>query len=473
MAASISSLGVGSNLDLSSLLSGLQQSEQSRLAPLQNMQASYQSRLSAYGVLQGALERLQGAAETLGKADIYDSTKLSTSAKAFSATVSDDAVAGSYTIDVDALAQAQSLVAAGQSASDETIGQGGTLTLSLGDAEGNIGETVDIELASEDSSLEGIRDAINGADIGVSASIINDGSDSPYRLVLSADETGTASQISLSVDEPAGETALSDLLAYDSTSATGALEQTVAARDASLIVNGIAITSQSNTVEGAIQGVTLSLSAETESSETLTATRDDDAIKGAFETFVSAYNRLQTISGSLTAYGGEDGNSGVLIGDSTVRSIQNQLRSALNTSVDGAAFSAMSQMGISLQTDGTMEIDDEVFDAALADNLGDVEALMRGDGSDTNTGVAGVLGNTLERLAGDNGLVAAATEGTENRLDGVADRMSRMQDSIDATVERYRQQFIELDSMMASLNSTSNYLTQQLSILNNNSSKSD
>jgi len=470
MASSISSLGIGSNLDLSGLLDSLKSSEQSRLAPLKNQQASYKSQLSAYGVLQGALEQVQTASEALGKADLYKSTQISSEAKAFKVEGSAEAVPGRYTIDVDRIAKAQSLVSAGQAATDSTIGQGGTITLSLGDGAGNVSKSVDISVDPSDSSLDGLRDAINGADIGVNASIINDGSAAGYRLVLSSEDTGTNSQISVSVAEPDGESALSAVLSYDSAANSGAMQETVAADNASVRVNGITVESQSNTLEQAIQGVTVTLSSTTEQSETITSSRDDGKIKKAFETFVSAYNRLQSVSSSLTSYGGEDGTNGVLIGDSTVRSIQTQLRSALNTPVEGSSFNALAQIGVSLQNDGTMAIDDDTFDAALADNRADVAALMSGDASDDSTGVAGMIGNTLERLVGDNGLLAAVKTGTENRIDGLGDRLGRMQDSVDATIERYRQQFIELDSLMSSLNSTGNYLTQQLSMLNNNSS---
>ncbi|GAB3671672.1 flagellar filament capping protein FliD [Salinisphaera aquimarina] len=470
MASSISSLGIGSNLDLSGLLDSLKSSEQSRLTPLKTQQSSFKSQLSAYGVLQGALEQVQTASEALGKADLYKSTQVASESEAFKVEGSADAVPGRYSVDVDRIAKAQSLVSAGQAAIDSPVGQGGTITLSLGDGAGNVSNSVDIAVDPADSSLEGLRDAINGADIGVNASIINDGSAAGYRIVLSSEQTGTDSQISVAVAEPAGETALSGLLAYDSATHSGSMQETVAAENASVRVNGVTVESQSNTLEEAIQGVTVTLSGTTEQSETITSSRDDGKIKKAFETFVSAYNRLQSVSSSLTSYGGEDGTNGVLIGDSTVRSIQTQLRGALNTPVEGSSFNALAQIGVSLQNDGTMEIDDDTFDAALADNRADVAALMSGDGSDENSGVAGMLGNALERLVGDNGLLSAAKTGTENRIDGLGDRMDSMQDSIDATIERYRQQFIELDSLMSSLNSTGNYLTQQLGMLNNNSS---
>ncbi|MES1923815.1 flagellar filament capping protein FliD [Salinisphaera sp. T31B1] len=468
MASAISSLGIGSNLDLSGLLDSLKSSEQSRLTPLKNQQASYRSQLSAYGVLQGALQQIQTASKALGKATLYDSIQVSSAAEAFTVSGGAEAVPGRYAIDVDRIAQAQSLVSDGQAALDAPIGQGGTLTLSLGDSAGQTGDSVAITLGADGSSLEGVRDAINEAGIGINASIINDGSAAGYRLVLSSEDTGTEAQISVAVSEPAGETALTDLLSYDSGTGRGALTQTVAAENALLRVNGVTIESPSNTLDEAIQGMTLTLSSTTDTAQIVSSTRDDNKIKKAFETFVSAYNRFQGVAKSLTAYGGEDGGNGVLIGDSTVRSISNQLRGALNTPMADGGFSALAEIGVSLQSDGTMALDDDAFDTALAERRGDVADLMAGPPDTDAGGVAGLLGTTLERLVGDDGLLAAARSGTENRIDGLDERLSRMQDSVDATIARYREQFIQLDSLMSSLNSTGNYLTQQLSMLNNN-----
>lgn len=393
MSSITSSLGIGSGLDLSSLLDGLQSAEQQRLVPLQTRASSYNTKLSAYGTLQSTLAGFQTAAEKLGDAALFSGVKTTSSSEAFKASAGNNAEPGSYSLEVFELARAQSLVTAGQASTTDTIGNGGTITLSVGDADGNVSETVDIDIAAQDSSLSGIRDAINAADIGVSASIVNDGSDTPYRLVLSSNATGTDSQITLSVAEDneggtggglfgGGDapTPLADLLDYDSSTGEGQMTQTVAARNARIAVNGIDIQSQSNTVEDAIQGVTLTLSGTTAEPQTLTATRDTDSVKAALEGFVAAYNRVHALSEKLTAFDGEDKANGILLGDSTARAVETRVRSALNTPIAGGMFSGLAEIGVSLQRDGTMEIDDEALDDALANNLGGIGALLASEG---------------------------------------------------------------------------------------------
>jgi flagellar hook-associated protein 2 len=470
-----SSLGIGSGLDLGSLLEGLKSSEQQRLVPLENRAVSYNTKISAYGTLQSALSGFQSAAEALGDTALFQGVKTRSDSDAFTATAGTDATPGSYSIEVGPLARRQSLVSAGQASVEDSIGSGGTITLSLGDGAGDKSATAQIELGADDSSLAGIRKAINDADIGITASIVNDGSDTPNRLVLSSEATGTDSQISISVseDNDDGSTPLGDLLTYDSSAENGGnnatMDQSVPARNASLSVNGIDIVSQSNTVEGAIQGVTLNLTGASSEPQTMSASRDTGAVKAALEKFVSAYNRVDKLSDNLTAFNGEDEARGILLGDSTVRNVNSQVRSALNTPVQGGAFSALAEIGISLQRDGTMAIDEPALDKALSDDMAGVSQLLAG--GDENAGLSSALVATLESVAGDKGLLQSASDGMQTRIDSLSDQMERKQESIDATVERYRKQFVQLDSIMANLNSTSNYLTQQFESLNTQQGK--
>ncbi|WP_109995355.1 flagellar filament capping protein FliD [Salinisphaera sp. LB1] len=470
----LSSLGVGSGLNLSSLLDGLKSSEQTRLQPLQTREASYKSQLSAYGTLTSAVKNLQGAADKLNDPSLYNSTKVDVAGSAVTASSSTSAVPGSYNVSVSQLAQAQSLVASPVADKTANIGAGGTISITTGS-----NSPVKIDLANGKSSLADIRDAINNANAGVSASIINDGSATPYRLVLSSDASGTANQITVSATDASGAsgTPLANLLSYNSSNSTGnVMTQTVAAQDAKLSVNGIAISRSSNTVNDAIQGVTLNLNATTTSPDQVTTTRDNNTIKGAIKNFVSAYNSYQGKVSSLTAFNGSSpSNNGVLLGDSTVRSVESQVNKVLNTPVSGGSLSTLSDLGISLQTDGTLKIDNEnKLDTALASDPHGVAQLFSGDPSKTATtdGVAGMLSTAIGNMTDKNGLLSSASKGVQNSIDDVKKSMTDMQKTIDATVARYQQQFVQLDSLMSSLNSTKSYLTTQLSQLNPSSSSS-
>lgn len=472
--STFSSLGVGSGLNLSSLLDGLRAAEQQRLVPLQNRKAGYNAQLTAYSVLTNSVTDLQSAADKLNDPSLYHSTTVSVSGDAFTATSTGRAVPGRYDVSVSQLAQAQSLVASPVADKTAAIGQGGTISLTVGD-----NDPVSIEIDSEASSLEDIRDAINNADAGVSASIIDDGSDTPYRLVLSAAESGIDHQITISATDAAGAngTPLADLLNYDSATGAGSLTESVSAQDARLTVNDILVTRDSNTVTDAIQGVTLSLKDVTTEPESVTATRDREAVRGAIEDFVSAFNSYQSTDDRLTRFGGEDAKSGVLLGDGATRSVASRLRDTLYTPVTGGSLSLLSDIGISFDLEGTvgrLKIDDEKLDAALADDPRGVAQLFSGDPAKDadDDGVAGMLSATIGRMTDDKGLLSSASNGIQNSIDDVNDRIADMSDRIDSTIERYRKQFVQLDSLLSSLNATQSYLSTQLSQLNSSSSSS-
>ncbi|MCM2130473.1 flagellar filament capping protein FliD [Larsenimonas rhizosphaerae] len=466
---SITSLGVGSGLDLTTLLKGLERSESSRLEPIKIQEKSYTNKLDGYNRLSSALEGFQGAVDALADPALYESKSITTTSTAFSATSGTDAQEGNYSIKVQNLASAQSLATTGQASRTDTIGTGGnsTLTLSITDGAGNVSSTTDIALDSTNSSLEGIRDAINTADAGVTASIINDGSGTPYRLVMTSDKTGESSQINMSVtndDILNTDTSLQDLLNYNSADNSGNLTETSEAKNANLEINGLAITSDTNTVEEAIQGVTLTLNSVNDTAENMVVAQDDGTIREAFETLVSSYNSMQDLIDIQTSYDAESKSSnGSLLGESTVRSIQNQIRGAFNTSVSGDSLNYLTQAGISLNKDGKLEIDDTRFDKAMTD-VSSLSTLMIG--ADGESGVTSVLSTTLGSMLDEGGVLDTVTGSIDSRLESLKDRKETIQKSIDSTVDRYRKQFNDLDLLLSNINSTSSYLSQQLSALN-------
>ncbi len=249
-----------------------------------------------------------------------------------------------------ALAQAQSLVSTGQVKQDAAIGTG-TIHIDFGAITGgtldtntasptygkysgagytaNTGSTgFDIKIDSSNNTLQGVRDAINKANAGVTASIINDGSGAPYRLVLNSNNTGATNSMRISVTSSDGTSALSDLVANDP-AGTQNMQQTVTAQNAALTVNNIAIQSPSNQVSGAVQGVTLSL-AQTGTSN-IVVQRDTASIQNGVQAFVTAYNNLQKAASSLSAYDPSTQTASPLTGDGVLRVIQSQIRGVLNT----------------------------------------------------------------------------------------------------------------------------------------------
>lgn len=442
--ASISSLGIGSGLDLGGLLDQLESSEREQLTPIVQQQRSYQAKISAFGTLENALESFREAAAELADAQTFRAVKTEVSGEALTVSAGEDAVAGSYNIEVGQKARSYSVATAGLADREEKLGAG-SIAFTLGS-----GENFSVDVAEDESSLEGIRDAINNADAGVTASIIDDGSAQPYRLVLSSSDTGSEAAIA-SVDF--GSTGLGTSLALDTNTE-------VTARNAQLTVNGIAIESQGNRVEEAVQGVTLDI-AEI-GSASLDITRDSDAVEKDIGTFVDAYNKLQETLTALTDYDSTTGSAGSLLGNTTVRGVESQLRSLMGESVEGGDFNTLSDLGITLQLDGTLELDEETLDEAVADGpraLADFFAGAEGDG------FAGRLDDALASVLGEDGSLERATEGLESRIEGLGERYERTEARIGETIARYRSQFSQLDSMIAQMNSTSSYLTQQFEAL--------
>ncbi|MCP5144840.1 MAG: flagellar filament capping protein FliD [Gammaproteobacteria bacterium] len=464
----ISSPGIGSNLDVNSIVTQLMELEQRPLLILTSRESVYTAQLSSMGSIQGALSTFQssvGALKSAGTNTSYRATSSDTDAVTAAATPA--SAPGVYQVNVTALSQAQQLVAAGQATSTGAIGSGAetTLTFSFGSITGG---TLDDELgtytgatftpdteqaqatvtiSAGNNSLAGIRDAINAADIGVTAAIVNDGSGTPYRLTLAVDAPGDNHSLKIDV---AGDAALSSLLSHDP-EGTQNLSQTRAAQNAALTVNGIAITSQSNTVAGAIPGTALTLKSVAEN-VAITITRDDSAIQKSLEGLVKGYNDLNAAIGDATAY------KAIMQGDGSMLGIQNRIRSAIGA-IEGTTgtIDTLSQLGVRFQVDGTLQFSTSALtDAMNSDPEGVREALA-------------IFGDALKTLADDfngpNGVVKSRVDGVNRSIDDIARQRESFQLRLTKVEERYRAQFAALDALLGTMQSTSNYLTQQLANL--------
>lgn len=482
--ATISSLGVGSNLDLSTLLTQLQTAESQPLVALEAKAKSYTSKLSAYGTLQSALGVLQTAAKKLSDPALFQTVTGTPSVSGIlSASATDPSSAGNYSINVSQLAQSQSAMTAGQASTTAAIGSGkitidfgtvtgGTLNPTTGQYTG-AGFTQDttrtakpITIDGTNNTLAGIRDAINRADAGVSASIVNDGSGTPNRLVLVSTKTGEASSMRISVD---GDAALQSLLGNDPAGAQN-LQQTAAAQNAKLTVNGIAVTSASNTVKEAIQGSTLNLVGTGTTS--LSMKSNTASVTTAINDFVKAYNSLQSTASSLTAYNADTKTGAALMGDSTLRNLQTRIRQALTTPQAGGAddMKVLTEIGVGFQKDGTLAVDQTKLDKALSTNLEGVSKLFA-----SATGSTDGYGKQLDKLVDDltksGGTLKVATDGITTTIKQLDEQYDAMQTRVDATVDRYRKQFNQLDVLINSMKNTMTYLTQQFDAMNASSGK--
>ncbi|HET7633394.1 MAG TPA: flagellar filament capping protein FliD [Burkholderiales bacterium] len=377
----ITAPGIASGLDVNSLIDQLVAVDKQPLVNLQQQEASYQAQLSAFGTLQGSLGTLQSAMQNLSavssfqkvSADVGDTTLLTASATS-------NVAAGTHTVDVQQLAQAQHLRSTTFTDSTTPVGTG-SLTFEFGTYDsGNNTFTLNpdqsahtITITPGSDTLSGIRDAVNAADIGVSASIINDGSGDV--LVFSSQNSGTANSLKVTVTDDDGtntdDAGLSQL-AYDPTAAAGSgrnLSEIVAAQNASVVIDGIAVSKSSNTISDALEGVTLNLLKAGAGPTTLTIATDTDAIQAATQKFVDAYNGFTTTLKNLTAYDADTKVAAPLQGDSTTLSIERSVRSVLSLSVAYAPgkTAALPDIGITLQDDGTLAVDNTKLQQVIQD----------------------------------------------------------------------------------------------------------
>ena len=469
---------MSTGLDVNSIVSQLMSAERQPLNKFTVKEAGFQAKLSAYGNVKSSVSSFQTALNGLNSAAKFQSLTATPSDKSFfTASATSIAVAGTYSIEVSSLAQAQQLVAAGQASSTAAIGSGAatTLTFDFGTiADGTLDGgaysgatftsngkgTKTLTLDGSNNSLQGMRDAINAAKIGVKATLVNDGSDTPYRLALASDKPGAANSMKISVD---GDAAIGSLLAHDP-AGTQSLNQTVAAQNASLKVNGIAVSKASNSVSDVIPGVTLNLVKLTDSPQTLAVARDTNAVTSSINSFVKAYNDLAGTMKNLTAYDAVSKKGAILQGDSTVRSLQTQLRGILGSAVTGTPgdLKTLSSIGVTFQLDGSLAVDQAKLGDAMNNNFDEIASLFASVGKSTDSLVAfstaastvkpGSYAVNVTQLATQGKTVGASAITTP--LDIVAgsnDTLELIVDGVAATITLEAGTYSTADALLAEL----------------------
>lgn len=564
--ASITSSTGASGLAIDSIVSGLMTIEKQPLTKIQTQITSYNTKLSAYGTLKTGLSTFQTAVDKLATASKFNAQSVTLSdSTGLTATADGTATAGDYNIAVNQLATSQKLSSANFTNTTDIVGTG-TLTISFGTytaADATAGtaasftanadkSSITVDITSSNNTLAGIRDAINAKNASVSASIVNDGSGN--RLVITSKDTGAVN--SLKIDVTDGDGANTDssglsALAYNPLSTAGSgknMSQLVEAKNALLTVDGVSISKSSNTLSDVIQGITLNLKAVTSSSATMSVATDTTTIQASVQSFIDAYNKLNTSLTSLTKFveGGSSSN-GPLLGDSTARDISVKLKSMLSRpSTTASTYRTLSDIGVTTDATGALTLDATQLQKALSSNLADVTKLFTpsatatdsqvtfvGSGSGTVSGTYAVnvtqvgsssqnaigtingvtaltSGATLIGASGDNsfglklsvtgtatgsrgtvtfsrglagelstmiggwldsttGILTTKTEGIQSSIDGLKDKYDNLNAKLPAIEQRYRTQYAKLDSLLSSMQSTSSYLTQQISALNKNS----
>lgn len=464
--ATLSSAGIGSGLNVESIVTGLMNVERQPLSQLQTQQSSYQSKISAIGTLKSALSSLQSAASALTPTVLQTPTAAFSTFKASvadstiaSATASSSAVAGTYSIDVQSLATNQRLALSktyDPGARALTFGSdtSRTLTIQVGS-----GTASTITLDSSQYTLAAVRDAINNANAGASATIVTDTS-GKQNLLLTATNGGTANKVTLG-----GTATFVDPANYSSETSPGtpiaagsAFAETQAATDAVVKIQGVSIATNGNTISNALDGVDLTVNKV--GSTTLTVTRDTSSLKDKLNAFVTAYNNLNSSIKSLGAYDPTTKTGAVLNGDSSLRSIQSQVRSALTSipsSLSSNTYQTLSSLGVSFQSDGSLQVDSTKFDKAASSDFSAVANAISAYGSALKTSTTNLLGT--------GGVISSRTNGLNASVTNIGKQIDALNRRLTIIEQTYRAQFTALDTTMASMNTTSTYLTQQLAKL--------
>lgn len=461
--AGIASLGVGSGMPLGQTLAQLEAAENKRLEPLDKQMKSYEAKITAYGKMRGQLDKLQKASEDLKKFDKIVGTKVDDEFDAFKVTTDGKASVGNYTVSVKQLAQAQTLqstkVSDVKETLGETLGEGNKRTLVI--TQKGEKEPLRIELEDKQTSILELRDAINKKEGNVSATIVK-AKDGENYLVLTSRKEGTDSKMEITVE---GDNKLNEFLT--TSSSTKGMKEIVEAKNADLTINGIKIERQTNEIKDAPEGIVLNLKKTTNNNkdeidkpEIINVARDIEPMKKAIKAWTDAYNELSTTYKDLTKYTqvekGEESskNNGVLLGDSTSRMIMSELKSFITRSQETSELDTLNKMGIKFKVDGTLEIDNKKLDDALKDKPANVKEFFMGDGKETGFGTQTYtfLKKTLQST---DGTLDVATDGVKKRKKTLDSQIKNTQRNIAATMERYKNQFQQLDKMVNSMTNSS------------------
>jgi len=470
--AGASALGI----NVSSLVSGLVSASSGPLNNLKTQLTTNQSQISAYGSIQSSLASLYGATQNLyGVGSAITAQNVSSTATAVATATSDGtAVTGSHTINVTQLAETQSLTSAGFSTTDFTFN--GSLSIKVGS-----GSATNVTIASGSSLADVVKD-INNANTGVNASIVNDGTQN--HLVLTSANSGTANAFTVTGTDTTGSNLSTLNWNATSTAANTNTSGTITANgspnssylsyttplNAALTIDGIATTEPSNTVSTALQGITLNLSSL--GTSTLNISLNTSAIDNAVSTFVSYYNNNQSTLRGLTAYDTTTKTAGVLNGDVIPNSLQNQLGGMLSTTFSqmstglGSAyqgtgsFTSLADLGVSLNSDGTLSLDTAKLNTAVASNPTGALAGFSNFGQTLNKFLDAQLNTT-------HGTIATATTTLKSQAKLITDQETAMQAHLDALQAQYTAQFTALQTVLSQMSSTSSYLNAQFTAMSN------
>jgi flagellar hook-associated protein 2 len=474
--ATISSPGIGSGLDIKSIVSQLVALEKAPLQQLDIKSATIQTRISAFGQIKSLVSPLSDAASTLNSLTTWNAVATSSSnTKAVSATAIGGTAATTFSVEVQALAKPQDTASASVLPVGSAVGAG-TLRLTAGVWTPPAGITpasfapgtatpVDITVTATDK-LTDIASKINGSGAGVTATVLTDASGE--RLLLRSKSTGEVGGFQLSVPtdadgNPNDAAGLSRTVVGTTFTQYGA--------DAEATINGIPVTSSTNTFANVVSGVSLTVGEVTSSAVTVGVTKDMSAITGAIDAFVKAYNTLNESLNELTKYDPSNKSAGILQGDSTAVGLQTALRGVLQSGTVGSAFSRLADIGVTQQLGGNLAVNSTKLNAALDTQLEDVKSLFRADnGNPLTNGVTQKFKAFTAGLLATDGFFTSKDASLKRSLDATAKDKVRVNEKVARVEAALNRRYSALDAQVASLSALNAYVSQQVTTWNKSKS---
>ncbi|MEN9397742.1 MAG: hypothetical protein RLZ81_2272 [Pseudomonadota bacterium] len=471
---SVTSSGLGSGLDVTSIISQLMTIEKQPLIALNKEESSINAKISSFGKIQNALGTLRDKAAAFNSTSLWGNTT-TTLTDPTVATVSSvsgkNGVAGSHTLQVDALATAQTVSSTAFASSSASLSEG-TLTIDIGNWTGGAPPTaftsksgtsgITISIGSGDISLGSIRDKINAAAAGVTAGIVTDASGA--RLTLRSTATGEENAFRVSATETSDDgnpaTGLS-ALAFDATVPSSPMSLSQSARNARAVVDGISITSASNTLDGVIEGVSIKLNKTTTSAVEMSVAADFSDVKTKINDFMSAYNAMVDQVKTETKYDAATKTAGKLQSDRTAIGLLNKMQSLLHDEFSGTGsgtLKRLSDIGLSVNATGRLELKSARLDDALA-NPAQVKALLNSGGTGDSTALTGFMKRFrtfADAAQGTDGPLETRTGGLKSQLRRVNDRQDALDTRYQGIEARLRKQYDALDQRMSNITATSN-----------------
>jgi flagellar hook-associated protein 2 len=475
--------GIGSGMDIKGIVNALVNAEAApKSAQLNRLEKATTARFSGLGQFRSALSEFQNVLKELNNPSLFEKRSASSGkSDIFTVTATAKAAAGNNSVQVFNLAQTSKVALRGMANPTDPVGTG-TLKISAGDT------AISVDIGAENNSLSGIRDAINaaGKGKGLSATIVNDpNGNGGARLVLSSDASGTGKDIIVEVETGPADSGNLSQLAFTPPATTDfkpgevdpddpLLPRVISyARDANLAIDGIALSSATNRITDAIEGVTLTLKAaqtpeeiDRASTINLNVSEDRAGVKSSVKKFVDAYNKLLGTVGSLTVVtpvGGDDTKpvTGALVGDSSVRSFMSAIRGEFGTPVGGGGdLRLLTDLGITTQRDGTLRLDDTKLDAVLQNNFDQLGGMLTG-----KDGLMAKLESRVTPYTQTGGILDGRTKALQNTLSNVDSQREQLTRRVAKLETRLLAQFNAMDSLVGQLSSTSDFLAGALANL--------